>query len=90
MAMTKEEQVVDFQERVNAAAPLINAILKKHSLNLGAQFDTTNWPSVLEPVAKYIDVKDYAAVEEVADEKEEEVEGIESPIQREDLKEGGE
>lgn len=92
--MTPEERAADYHKRVQVTSPLIDALLKKNDLNLGGQFDTARWPGGLIPVAVYLDVKDYDAVEIIVPEKEPEEETTEkdaelSPIQPDDLEEKG-
>lgn len=101
MPKTPQEIANHYQDRVKKASPLIDGILKKHNLNLGAQFNTAKWPSSLEPVAVYLDMFDHDKVEIIVPEviaggevdkpvEEPKEEGTLSPIQPEDLGKEGE
>lgn len=81
----EQKQQEDYLARVKLAAPKVDAILKEHLLNLGAQFDSTRWPRALNPVPIYIDVKDYSEPKAEPMEGHTTDEPVESPIQREDL-----
>lgn len=85
--MTDIEQQQDYLARVQSAAPKVDAILKEHELNLGAQFDPSQWPKALRPVPIYTDTKDYSAEgpSVTSHDPVKEPEPVESPIQREDL-----
>lgn len=91
-AILPEEQqrrMEHYLDRVRKASPLVAAILKKYDLNLGGQFNQESWPKALEPVAVYIDTKDWNAptpvLEGVSEDTEEEA--ILSPVQPEDIEE---
>ena len=89
--MNEQEQQADYLERVKIAAPKVDAILKEHHLNLGAQFDSGLWPRALKAVPIYTDTKDYAAAAEPEPApvtSPEQAAPVESPIQREDLDTG--
>lgn len=92
MPISEPEQQQDYIERVRIVAPKVDAILREHNLNLGAQFDGTTWPKALNPVPIYVDTKNYAETlagpEPAKVTSPEEPKPVESPLQREDLEPG--